>query len=257
MHENEIRRYINDRYGNFPGTVQDEMLGIIRDFLERIRSNSGGHLVIRTERNTSYTTPGIPGQFGSSQFIPESERSWLIGTIAKPDLFGGEALSFVLANLLEGECVCIPEYRYDVEYEVSRPDKVDIGEIVRRYLDTMILLLESVKQSEKRLKNEWQNFRATEAVLLVGDGEIGQWLDDKADSTDIKLISILGWVLESDSERYREWIARQRRLGEFEALYRQNYSHIRAVAALVQAIKGDRGLLLFEARLLSDLGIKG
>jgi len=255
MHENEIRRYINDRYGNFPGTVQDEMLGIIRDFLERIRSNSGGHLVIRTERNTSYTTPGIPGQYGSSQFIPGSERSWLIGTIiGQPDVFGGETLSFVLENLLEGECVCIPEYRYDVEYTAMPVDQDIVSRIAQEYIDTSVLLL--AQENRDRLKGEWRSYRGTEAKLLVGDQEIGVWIDNPQNdhSMLLELISLLGLTLECDSERYREWIERQRRLGELEALYRQGYPHIRAVAALVQAIKGDRGL---EARLLSDLGIKG
>ena len=61
MDEVRLRRFVNDRYGNFPGTVQDEIVGVFRGFLECIRSNPGGHLVIRTERDTSRTIEGIPG----------------------------------------------------------------------------------------------------------------------------------------------------------------------------------------------------
>ncbi|NTV54991.1 MAG: hypothetical protein HGA16_00625 [Candidatus Moranbacteria bacterium] len=259
MDEVQLRRSVNDRYGNFPGRVQDEMVGIIRDFQERISSNPGGHLVIRTERDTSRTTEGIKGLFGSSQLIPGSEKTWLIGTITgKSNLLGGETLSLVLEHLLEGECVCIPHHGHGIEYAAMPPDQAIVSRIAQKYLDISVLLLESVCENESRLKEEWKDYRGTQAELLVGDREIGAWLDNPRNDTLklFELISLLGWTLECDSEQYQELVKRQRKLDEFEPRYQAESQHIEAVAELLRTIEADPALYSYRARLRLDLGIK-
>jgi hypothetical protein len=269
-------RFIEDRYGNFPAAVRDEMIQVLRDFVEHLSACPGEHFVAHLRQDTSHThtSGGESDLFGSSVYVPHFDDYWHFGSVTGSPIRLGHDEEWL--HVLEGDYWT---GRYDVQkpscglhaFQAAK-DPTEAKTLTGSFdaafrmvsffdvIDTLVFSLDSVKENKDRLKKDDLNISFNRKVsILIGDDEIGRWLDANTGPTYqfFHLLPIITWTLDCESKRYMEWREKQKMVVEFERLYREAYPHIAAVAALIMVTsKSHNGYLSeFKQRLMADLGI--
>ncbi|MEI7749996.1 MAG: hypothetical protein WCJ25_03255 [Candidatus Moraniibacteriota bacterium] len=248
-----LGRYVEERFGNFPASARDEMIGIYRDVEERLRVHPGECFLL-WKRKTCYRDKRNPN-------IGEDHDTWLIGRIEYPkDTPDSQepVIGFVgnryFFSSREGYC----PIRGSERLLERRPEEA-VG-LLRSVFDATVLGLDSVKANIARLRKEFVIPNPMPKVkICIGDSEIAAWIDsdeDKSCGNLFKLLYDSGWMLSGESKRYREWLEEWEMIVDFDRLYHEAYPHIAAIAALVRVTDYNKCLPEFKRRLLNDLGIE-
>jgi hypothetical protein len=249
----DLGRYVEERFGNFPASARDEMIGIYRDVEERFRVHPGECFLL-WKRETYYRDKRNPN-------IGEDHDTWLIGRIEDlrdvPD-FQEPVIGFVGNRYFFASRKSYCPIGGSERYLEQRREEVE--GLLRSVIDASVLGLASVQANIVRLRKDFvvpKPMPKTE--ILIGDFAIAAWIDSdeyKSGGNLFKLLYDAGWMLSEESERYREWLEERQMIADFERLYREAYPHIAAVAALVRVTDYNECLPEFKRRLLNDLGIE-